>query len=222
MAQSGNKKLHCLLDIDMTLINAEPTDEYNAKKHKKKAAKFSTEDMEGYYIVFERPGLQEFLDYVFKNFYVSIFTAASSSYALFIVEKIILKDPSRKIEYIFFDYHCRLSEQTYDAQKNLRIFWDKFKLPNFDPCSTFLIDDYDHNKETQPCNCIQIKEFSFYEKGSENDDELAKLIPKLEKLRQEKVADLPAPTEEEYKKCWKKDGGECNFCSLFPVILKKE
>lgn len=217
------KKLHCLLDIDMTLISAEPTEEFDFKKNKKKSDKFVSENMEDYYIVFERPGLQEFLDYVFQNFYVSVFTAASKDYALFIVDKIILKDKSRKLEYIFFDYHCRISEHKYDGQKDLRLFWDEFKLPNFNPYTTFLIDDYDHNKETQPCNCIAIKEFSFYNKDSEKDDELAKLIPKLEKYRveAEKETKNKIPTEEEYKKCWKKKSGDCSFCKLFPVILTK-
>jgi TFIIF-interacting CTD phosphatase-like protein len=216
------KKLHCLLDIDMTLISAEPTEEFDFKKNKKKSEKFSTENMEDYYIVFERPGLQEFLDYVFKNFYVSVFTAASCAYALFIVEKIILKDKSRKLEYIFFDYHCRISEHKYDAQKSLRLFWEEFRLPTFNPGNTFLIDDYCHNKETQPCNCIQVKEFSFYKKGSENDDELAKLIPKLENLKQEAEVSV-VPTESEYKKCWKSGGkNKCEFCVLFPMTVKKE
>ena len=45
------------------------------------------EKKDGHYKVFERPGLQEFLDYLFANFNVSVWTAASKSYALFIIDK---------------------------------------------------------------------------------------------------------------------------------------
>src|SRR3990172_7742285 len=185
-----SKKLHCVLDIDLTLISAEPSEEFDFEKYKEKVVNnFDFEDMDSYYIIVARPYLQEFLDYLFKNFKVSIFTAASRSYALFIINKFILKDKSRKLEYIFFDYHCKLSEHKYDAQKDLRLFWEEFKLPEFNPNTTFLIDDYCHNKKTQPCNCIQIKKFEVTDKNSENDTELRDMIPKLKKLK--KVMENP-------------------------------
>jgi hypothetical protein len=55
--------------------------------------------MENYYIIFERPGLQQFLTFLFKNFNVSIWTAASKDYALFIIDKIIIAgNKNRKID----------------------------------------------------------------------------------------------------------------------------
>ena len=75
--------INILLDLDQTCISAESLDgdepefNYQNPKHLKKAQKYRYEDMDGYYMVFERPGLQEFLDFLFKNFNVSIWTAAS-------------------------------------------------------------------------------------------------------------------------------------------------
>jgi TFIIF-interacting CTD phosphatase-like protein len=88
----GNKKkLNFILDLDQTIISGEPVEEYSIEKNKKKASKFRFETMENYYIIFERPGLQQFLTFLFKNFNVSIWTAASKDYALFIIkiEKLI-------------------------------------------------------------------------------------------------------------------------------------
>ena len=61
------QKVNVLLDLDQTVISAEGDDEYDHDKSKDKAKKFKFHDMDGYYIVFERPGLQPFLDWLFKK-----------------------------------------------------------------------------------------------------------------------------------------------------------
>ncbi len=54
----------------------------------------------------------------FKNFNVHIWTAASKGYASFIIEEFILKkDPSRKINLVLFDHHCRVSKRVYKKEK---------------------------------------------------------------------------------------------------------
>ena len=103
-----------LLDLDQTLIAALSPDELDEKKHSKKMQKFKYYNMDGEYTIFERPYLQEFLDYLFdkkNNFNVSVWTAASKDYALFIIGNIILKKdkPERKLDFIFFSYHCSWS-----------------------------------------------------------------------------------------------------------------
>ena len=55
-------KQNLLLDLDQTLISAEPSEEYDFKKNEEKAKKFTYHDMLGYYVIFERPGVQEFLE----------------------------------------------------------------------------------------------------------------------------------------------------------------
>ncbi len=169
-------KVNVLLDLDQTLISAEGDDEYNPEKSKDKAKKFISHDMDGYYIVFERPGLQEFLDYLFKNFNVSVWTAASKDYATFIVEKILLQNkPERNLDWIFFSYHCDISKKLKNGSKDLSTLWDIYKVDGYNKDNTVIIDDYDEVYKTQPSNCIIAKPFEFSDKKSYQDTYLAKL-----------------------------------------------
>lgn len=177
-----SNKPSLFLDLDQTVISAEATEDYDFKKNKNKAKLFNFEDMDGYYIVFERPHLQEFLDYVFDNFNVSVWTAATKSYALFIIDKIILADrPERNLDYIFFSYHCGLSKKLKKGTKDLSMLWDVYDL-EYDPEKTYILDDYDEVCNTQPDKCIVAPAFEFKDEGSEKDDFLKKVIPKLEEI----------------------------------------
>lgn len=176
-------KGHFVLDLDQTLISAEPSEEYDFKKNKDKAKKFVFHDMDGYYVVFERPGLQPFLTYLFENFNVSIWTAASKDYALFIIDKIVLAgNKNRKIDYIFFSYHCDISEKKKKGTKDLSLLWDTFGLKEFTKENTVILDDYDEVQNTQPENCIVAVPFEFGKEGSEKDDFLEKLQEKVRNL----------------------------------------
>lgn len=179
---NGNNKKNFILDLDETLISAEATEEYDFVKHEKKSKKFKFETMEDYYIIFQRPHLQEFLDFIFSNFNVSIWTAASKDYALFIIDKIILIKPERKIDYIFFSYHCTLSKKINKGKtKDLSIMWDFFKIKGYNKENTVILDDYEEVYKTQKENCIIAKPFNFSELHSEKDKFLKKIIPKIKK-----------------------------------------
>ena len=176
-------KTNICLDLDQTLISAEPSEEYNFTKNKQKSKKFIYHDMDGYYIVFERPGLQEFLNYLFENFNVSIWTAASKDYALFIIDKIILNNnPNRKLDYIFFSYHCDLSKNMKKGSKDLSMLWDIYKIKGYTKDNTVILDDYDEVHNTQPGNCIVANAFEFTNDKSDQDNFLEKLIPYLKEL----------------------------------------
>jgi TFIIF-interacting CTD phosphatase-like protein len=178
----NNKKLNFILDLDETLISAEATEDYDFEKYKTKAKKFKFEPMEDYYIIFERPYLQEFLNFLFENFNVSVWTAASKDYALFIIEKIILKDhPERKIDYIFFSYHCNVSKKLKNGTKDLSMLWDICKMQGYNKNNTIILDDYDEVYDTQNNNCIIAEPFKFVENNSENDNFFKNLIPKIQK-----------------------------------------
>jgi len=180
-------KSHVILDLDQTVISAEAEKEYDPKKHKKKAKKFSSKDMDGYYIVFERPGLQKFLDFLFTNFTVSVWTAASKDYALFIIEKIILAGKSnRHLDWIFFYYHCDISKSIGKGSKDLALLWDHYKIPGYTKDNTVILDDYDEVHKTQPDNCIISPSFEFTNEGSENDDFLKRLQVELLKMKDDK------------------------------------
>ena len=181
-----NNKPSILLDLDQTLISAEASDEIDFSKYKHKEDKFRVDDMDGYYMVYSRPHLQEFLDYLFKNFNVTIWTAASKDYALFIVDKIILNNqPERKLDFIFFSYHCDLSKKNKKYSKELCMLWDIHKIPGYSYKDTVILDDYKADvHKCQPNNCIIAHPFEFTKEGSENDTFLIDLIPELEKMKQ--------------------------------------
>lgn len=171
-------KQKIVLDLDETLISSEPIENYN-QNNKEKANKFKYHNMDSYYIVFERPGLQKFLNFLFDNFDVSVWTAASKDYALFIIDKIILKNKNRKLDWIFFSYHCKISKFFTNNTKNLNIIWDLYKIPGYNKNNTYIIDDYDEVYKTQPNNCIRAPPFDFKEENSHNDKFLKELQIKL-------------------------------------------
>ena len=185
-------KPNIFLDLDQTLINSvllekdsNSDDEYfDFRKYKEKAKLFHFENMDNYYIIFQRPHLQNFLEYIFENFNVSIWTAADKEYATFIIENIIIgNNPNRKLDYTFFKYHCYLSEKLKNGTKDLSMFWDIYKDKRYNSYNTFILDDYDEVYDTQPKNCIPAEEFFFTKKGSENDIFLYDLIPKLKIIK---------------------------------------
>lgn len=173
-------KPNFLLDLDQTLISAESIDSFDMKKHKSRMKKFKKHQMEDYYYIFERPNLQQFLDFLFANFNVSIWTAASKDYGLFIIENIILAGKKeRVIDYMFFSYHCNASEKHKNGTKDLSMLWDIYNLTGYNKENTIILDDYDEVYITQNNNCIIAKPFEMTETGSEKDDFLKKLKRRL-------------------------------------------
>lgn len=178
-----NKKYNIFLDLDETIISAIEFEKYNENKleNDKRKNNFSVYNMGKDYIVFERPHLQEFLDYLFENFNVSIWTAASKIYALFIIKNIILKNPNRQLDYIFFSYHCNLSEKFKNGLKDLSLLWDTYNLPNYKDSNTVIIDDNPEVKKTG--FCISAPEFIFTDRNSDQDTFLIELTSKLKKIQ---------------------------------------
>lgn len=177
-------KPNLLLDLDQTLISAEPTEEIDMEKYKDKHSLFRSDNMEDYYIIYSRPHLQNFLDYAFKNFNVSVWTAASKDYALFIIEKILLNNqPERKLDFIFFSYHCDVSKKEKEYSKELCMLWDVYKLPGYSKDNTVIIDDYKADvHKCQPNLCVIAPPFEFREDNSDKDTFLVDLIPELDKM----------------------------------------
>ena len=178
-----NKKINIFLDLDNTLISAVPTEEMKwTKQNKDKAKNFDFHKLDNLYVIFERPNVQIFLDYLFENFNVSIWSAGTRDYVLYIIQKVLNK---RKLDYVFFSYHCDIVKYiTGDGPKDLTILSKTFGLNKFDMNNTIIIDDLKDVKNIQPCNCFQIKEFEFTDEGSENDNSLLELIDKLKEYKE--------------------------------------
>ncbi len=173
-----------ILDLDNTLLSAEAIEDFpfNEKGIKEKAVQFAIHDMDGYYIVFERPLVQKFLDHLFDTYNVSVWTAASKDYALFIIDKIILKNPSRQLDYIMFSHHCDISKKKYKYSKQLKLIFDVFKLPGYDKNNTLIIDDLDEVHQCQVNNSIHIPAFEILSKNSEYDRELENTEVQIKKV----------------------------------------
>jgi TFIIF-interacting CTD phosphatase-like protein len=172
-----------ILDLDETLIHALNKDEMaNMNKGDRDRLKqIPSYNMDDYYAIFERPYLQTFLDFLFKNFRVSVWTAASKDYALFIIKNIILQSkPERHIEWIFFAYHCDISKKIKKSIKDLSMLWGIYQIKDVNPSNTVIIDD---NEEVFSANgegnCISIKPFEILKPNSNRDNELKKMIPFL-------------------------------------------
>lgn len=193
------KKYNIILDLDNTLINAEPSSEFPFSEMQEKATKFAFYNMEDYYIVFERPYLQEFLDYLFKYHNVSVWSAGSHSYVSFIVENIILPQdkPERKVEYIFFSHHCDISKRKKKCLKDISMLYKTFKLPGFEGDNTLLIDDLEETYEFQKDKVILIKPFNILDKGSEDDTELISIQKYIEDISGCKEGEESKPVSKE-------------------------
>jgi TFIIF-interacting CTD phosphatase-like protein len=178
-------KPNLILDLDQTLISAEEIKNLKTSTYKKKSKLFTVHDMDGYYNVFSRPYLQEFLDYAFKNFNVSVWTAASKDYALFIIKNIVIDGkPERELDYIFFSYHCDISKNENNYSKKLCMLWDFFNLPGYNEKNTVILDDFSEEvHECQPNNCIIAPAFEFLKNKSDKDTFLKDIIPKLNQMK---------------------------------------
>jgi TFIIF-interacting CTD phosphatase-like protein len=208
-----NKKLNIFLDLDQTIISAEPLQndeddfiDMNNGDIKKKMKLYKHHNMENTYVIFERPELQPFLDFLFENFNVSIWTAATRSYALFIIDKIIMNKPERQIQYIFFKEHCDFSRRDNSKTKNLSVLWNRYKIKDFSCDNTFIVDDYDEVYNTQKQNCIRAPPFYFTKENSHQDKFLNILQGYLKKcLEKEDLNCVKLINDEVYEKL-KKEG----------------
>ncbi len=181
-------KPNLFLDLDNTLLSAVPIEEIKwTEQNRDLACEFPFYNMEDYYLVFERPGLQEFLDFIFEHFDVSIWSAASKDYVLFIVDNIIKTKPGRDLKYIMFSYHCdKCKKDKKGSIKLLDFLWDKYHLDGVTKENTFIIDDNDRVVKHNLDNVIHIKEFEFEDGPVCKDDrELYNIIPYMEKILNE-------------------------------------
>ena len=160
-----------ILDLDETIISSIDVKEFNDNQNILQNKDEKYKNFDSWYI-YQRPGLQEFLDFIFQNYNVTVWTAADKNYALFIINHFILTKPERKLNYIFFSYHCILSNKIYKNHKQLKLLWDHFNLNNFSQNDTIIIDDKIELTKNQPDNVFNIKPYSIYDQYSSLDNEL--------------------------------------------------
>ena len=174
-------KVHFVLDLDQTLISAE-----NLESKKEVKGKFDNYNMSDEYMVYERPHLQPFLDYIFKNCIVTVWTAANKNYATSVIKNVLLKNKAdRKLDFIFFRYHGKISEHFTKHTKDLEMFWDKFEMKGYTNKNTLILDDNEEVYETQKKNCILAPEFNALKTESKDDKFLKTLLVKVKSMVEE-------------------------------------
>jgi RNA polymerase II subunit A small phosphatase-like protein len=173
-----------VLDIDETLISSSVVteDELNTINQNNFDFNFTLEWEDTTYYVFikKRPFLDEFLDYVVKNFRIAVFTAADREYATKILEHLGILD---KLEF-------------FKSRESLSIGFDWFKLfvylkklksiPDIDLKRTVIIDDTKEVANRNSKNLIHVNAFKFDRPGCENDSTLLKVMSTLQQIK-----DLP-------------------------------
>ncbi len=168
--------MHVILDLDLTLINSLEKGE----KHGFNIKSTKVPDLNEY-DVYERPGLQEFLDGIFvKENRVSVWTAASKDYALAIVNKFILIKPERELENIFFHYHCEISSKNFgNNSKDLRTLHKLLGIKKLPKEKLVLIDDTQAWSLGQESLVEIIQPFDLSE--TKEDAVLQKMLEKINK-----------------------------------------
>ena len=125
-----------ILDLDNTCICAIEREELGNVVD---PDAFRYVDLEDIYRIYERPGLQPFLDHLFQDYDVAVWTAAGFDYANFVLDHFILMNkPERNLVFFMWDKHCEYSSATHTTSqpKDLSILY-----PLYEPHRLVLLDD---------------------------------------------------------------------------------
>jgi hypothetical protein len=182
-----DSKINLVLDLDNTIISSVELKDLDRMKYKHE--KLPYKEMEDYR-VYARPYLREFLDYAFKNFKVTIWTAADIEYATFIIDKFVLrthhknsdKTNERKLNMIFHSKNCDQSQNKYDKEspKDLRYLYN---FSGYTKDNTIIVDDHEHVLRANPKQTIAAYYFDVMKKNASKDDFLLDAISKLELIK---------------------------------------
>ena len=153
-------RLNIILDLDNTIIHSIS---YDRMKFVPKNLELENKDI-GDFITYRRPHLDRFLNFLFANFNVGVYTLGSRDYAEDIVWNFIQDVPNRKVDFILSreDEIVNKSLEKYkyfNLTKNLNYIWNDLKIYDYYPCNTFIIDDNPYVKMSNKVNTIHIKKF---------------------------------------------------------------
>ena len=187
-ATDEGPRRHVILDLDATLVHSVPTAGSNPEGDASLRKAFESHTMGGAYTVHERPHLQEFLDFLFANFTVSVWTAAATDYARFVLERVVLGGAlgeevfeRRKSNFYFFwsrpEYQA--SVRLYSKPKTLEMVWDV--VPGINAGNSILLDDLEENGTDG--NFMLVPAFSVSNPNAKEDDFFQKkAIPSLSRM----------------------------------------
>lgn len=163
--------LFIVLDLDETLLHTlDVTKGYNKKLDKLSDFNFKLKNGNSYdyYWVKKRPGLDIFLEFVFKYFVIGIWTAGVEDYAKEICKRILTLNQLKKIKFIYSRNFCKI-----DTNNNKLVFTKPLskifeKYPSMEVSNTIVIDNSEHTFKHNIRNGVKIKDFL----GSNKDNSL--------------------------------------------------
>jgi TFIIF-interacting CTD phosphatase-like protein len=165
-----SSKLNVFLDLDETIVSANTL---SGPEKNRLDDFFYLKFGKDMYIVI-RPFTRVFLDYLFKNFNVHVWTAASKEYAEFVVRNVVMvdRDPS-ELKLLLWDEHVKIAHNLHGGYKDLRLVEgiDSIRMHN-----TLIIDDNIDVYKSQPNNTILVKQFKY---PDTTDDHLIHLMKHL-------------------------------------------
>ena len=192
-------KNNIILDLDNTIISCISITDKKAKLIPDLIKKFPTHyilsehNIPKYYI-FPRFNLQPFLDYIFTNFNVIVWTSASRRYCSFVLENLL---NNRPIQYIFFDYHVNISNKLFHHPKHLDLLSKTFNIPNITYDNTIIIDNNQIiANNSLPYKTYCCKHFNIVSciNSFTNDKELQNIINHLSKTFSTPQSTITNPT----------------------------
>jgi len=200
-------KINVIFDIDETLIHSksveipENGDKYLQQIEKdKKDIMFINLGGNHVYIVYKRPFYKQLLNYCYKKFNVSFWTAGTPPYCVGVLKKLLTPEQFNKTHIMF---SRKDTKSTYDCKKNylikhksvnghypklLHILWHH---PNyktkFTPNNTILLDNSSVHTSRYPKNTLKVPDFypskKEFDNTNSNDIYLRKLLNWLKKHR---------------------------------------
>ena len=159
-----------VLDIDNTLVHSVSLN-HALKEWTKDLSAIRIEP----FMVFLRPHIASFLQYLFDNFNVGIFTAGVESYANDIVHHVILPnlrpDQRDRIQFVLHRKHYEECMAVTGKAKDLSYVENLY--PTFDYFYTMILDDCDYVKDANGARCLQIQPFCVYNSAALGDGEVS-------------------------------------------------
>lgn len=162
--------VNLVLDLDETLIHTAQITTYFSKKLAA-VTDFHFQINRQYYWVQKRPGLELFLNFVFRHFQVGIWTAAEKEYAKEICRNILTIEQLHKTKFIYSRNFCHLDTERMPPMftKPLDKIYQLF--PEYNPMNTIMIDNSVNVMRFNPQNGINVPDFT----GDHDDYILYKL-----------------------------------------------
>lgn len=190
------KKYNVILDLDSTLIHSILLDEWKkivSTKSTDVSSKYATAHNRirygDHWMMLQRPRVQSFLDALFRNFNVAVWSSAGPEYVQFVVRRTIqpvAKRAKRPLDFVWdstqTDAATKASKHGNDLKPLTKVF-EEFSELGYTAKNTVIIDDHVSVFNTNPRNTIMMPPFNPFCVDSSEDTLLKSALTYLLKLK---------------------------------------